>query len=75
MDFAKSLHRLEEIVSAMEGGQLSLEESLKLFEEGVQVSRLCQERLSEAEQKVKVLLKIDEEGRPITEDFSEQSEP
>ena len=47
--FEAQLKRLEEIVKSLEGGQLALEESLKLFEEGVRLSRQCHERLGEAE--------------------------
>lgn len=62
--------RLEEIVSAMEGGELSLEDSLKLFEEGIKHSRECNKQLSEAEAKVKLLVKVDDNGQAVTEDFS-----
>jgi exodeoxyribonuclease VII small subunit len=48
MDFEKRLNRLEEIVGKMETGELPLEESLKLFEEGVKLSRDCNSQLSEA---------------------------
>ena len=70
MDFEKKLKRLEEIVQKMEKGELSLEDSLKLFEEGVQLSRECHQRLTEAESKVKLLTGFDEKGRPKTKDFS-----
>ena len=69
MDFEKKLSRLEEIVASMEGGNLTLEDSLKFFEEGVKLSRDCNTQLAQAEQKVKLLLSIDESGRAITEDF------
>lgn len=69
MDFEKKLARLEEIVAKMEGGELSLEDSLKLFEEGVKNSRECQKQLTEAEEKVKVLLKVEANGTPVTQDF------
>lgn len=69
MDFEKKLSRLEEIVNSMEKGELSLEDSLKAFEEGVKLSRECQSQLSEAEQKVKVLLSIDDDGNVEEEDF------
>lgn len=69
MDFDKKLNRLEEIVSKMESGSLSLEDSLKHFEEGVKLSRECNSQLNEAEQKVKVLLGLDTEGKPVLEDF------
>lgn len=71
MEFEKKLKRLEEIVGRMEDGNLPLEESLKLFEEGVKTSRDCQKMLSEAEEKVKVLLAVDSDGKPVTEDFTE----
>jgi len=54
--FEKSLDRLEEIVEKLETGDLSLDESLKLFEAGVKLSRDCQERLAEAERKIQTLL-------------------
>lgn len=53
--FEKSLEKLEEIVSKLEDGDLSLDESLKLFEEGVKLSRECQERLALAERKIQKL--------------------
>jgi exodeoxyribonuclease VII small subunit len=71
MDFEKKLSRLEEIVNKMESGDLSLEESLKLFEEGVKHSRECHEQLTKAEEKVKLLLKVDGNGNAVTEDFKE----
>ena len=69
MDFEKKLGRLEEIVHKMEKGDLSLEESLKLFEEGIQAYCECHQRLNEAEGKVKILMGVDPQGQPITEDF------
>jgi exodeoxyribonuclease VII small subunit len=71
VDFEKKLTRLEEIVAKMESGNLTLEESLKLFEEGVKNSRECQKQLTDAEEKVKVLLKVEADGKPVTEDFDE----
>ncbi len=62
MDFEKKLGRLEDIVEKMETGELTLEDSLKLFEEGVKLSRECNTQLSEAEQKVKLLLGVDGDG-------------
>jgi exodeoxyribonuclease VII small subunit len=69
MDFEKKLSRLEEIVANMESGSLTLEDSLKFFEEGVKLSRECNTQLAQAEQKVKLLLSIDEAGQAVTEDF------
>ncbi len=56
-EFEKSLGRLEEIVKKLENGNLSLEEAMKLFEEGVQLSRSCQKQLEEAEKRVEMLVK------------------
>jgi exodeoxyribonuclease VII small subunit len=55
--FESSLGELEKIVRKLEDGDLSLEESLKLFEDGVKLSRECQERLNQAERRIEVLLK------------------
>ena len=56
-DFEYSLARLEEIVGKLESASLSLDEAMKLFEEGVQLSRDCQKFLEQAEGKVEILLK------------------
>ena len=64
-DFEKALAELEELVTAMEEGDLSLEDSLKAFEKGIKLTRECQSALKSAEQKVQVL--ISESGE--TEDF------
>lgn len=57
--FEEALSRLEAVVNRLESGDLPLEESLRLFEEGVHLSKLCQERLEEAERRVALLLKED----------------
>ena len=54
-DFNKGLLELEGIVKTMESGDLSLEDSLKYFEQGVQLTRQCQSALSKAEQKIALL--------------------
>ncbi len=59
-DFENAMQSLEEIVSRLEAGDLPLEESLSLFEQGVKISRFCQARLGEAERKVEILLKNDQ---------------
>ncbi len=69
MDFEKKLTRLEEIVQKMEKGDLALEDSLKLFEEGVRLSRECQGKLAEAEETVKKLIGFGADGQPLMEDF------
>lgn len=55
--FETSLQELETIVRQLEAGDLPLEESLKLFEKGVQLSRECRERLNQAERRIEILMK------------------
>lgn len=71
--FETQLAALEKVVRELERGDLPLEESLKLFEEGVRLSRECQERLNQAERRIEVLLR-DNEGRPILSAFDEESD-
>ena len=54
-DFEQSLAELERLVTSMEKGDLSLEQSLTSFERGIQLTRLCQSALKDAEQKVMIL--------------------
>ena len=67
-DFEAALAELEQLVETMEQGDLSLEQSLKDFERGIQLTRSCQKALSEAEQKVQILLEKDgaEQLQPFT---------
>lgn len=69
VNFEKALDQLEELVEDMENGDLTLEESLKSFEKGIKLTRDCQTALSQAEQKVQILL--EQNGELITEDFNE----
>jgi len=55
--FEDALNKLEKIVAKLEEGDVPLEESLKLFEEGIRLSRLCNQKLDEAEKRVEILLK------------------
>lgn len=55
ISFEKSIKELEEIVSLLEKGDLSLDDSLKQFEKGISLARTCQEKLSQAEQKITTL--------------------
>ena len=57
MDFEKQLETLEGLVESLESGDLSLEDSLKSFEQGIKVARDCQQALKHAEQKVEVLMR------------------
>jgi exodeoxyribonuclease VII small subunit len=69
--FEAALARLEEIVQQLEKGELPLEQSLKMFEEGIKLARVCHARLEEAERKVEILLK-DKEGKFIKQPFEEE---
>jgi len=73
LNFEQSLKRLEEIVDKLEGEELALEESLKLFEEGVKLAESCGRRLDDAEKKVTLLLK-DREQKLVQEPFEPQEE-
>ncbi|MFN2493650.1 MAG: exodeoxyribonuclease VII small subunit [Pyrinomonadaceae bacterium] len=66
--FEASLEALEQIVRQLEQGDLPLEKSLELFEHGIILSRQCQERLSQAERRVEILLR-DTQGRPAVSPF------
>lgn len=69
--FEASLKRLEKIVETLEQGDVSLDESLKMFEEGIQLSKECLETLNKAELKVQQLSK-DLSGKFQVTDFEEQ---
>lgn len=68
--FEKNLEQLEKIVQSLEEGTATLDQSLKAFEKGIQLSRSCQEELSKAEKKIEILLKEDGEikGKEAFED-------
>ncbi|MCX7634812.1 MAG: exodeoxyribonuclease VII small subunit [Syntrophales bacterium] len=59
--FEDAMNRLEEIVHRMETGELSLDESLKAFEEGIKLARFCSKKLEEAEKRIELLVR-DEQG-------------
>ena len=69
LTFEACLARLEQIVAALESGNLPLEESLKVFEEGVALARHCGRYLEEAERRIEVLAK-DESGAVTTRPFT-----
>jgi exodeoxyribonuclease VII small subunit len=71
--FEVSLEALEQIVQQLESGDLPLEKSLELFEQGVRLSRECQERLSQAERRIEVLLR-DSQGRPVVTNYNEANQ-
>lgn len=69
--FEESMARLEQIVRAMERGDVALEESLKLFQEGTELVHSCQKLLDEAELQVKRIMTAPD-GSPVEEDFRDE---
>jgi exodeoxyribonuclease VII small subunit len=67
-EFEKAFHQLESIVQRLEAEELPLDESLRLFEEGINLSRFCHQRLEEVEKKIELIL-ADAKGQPRTEPF------
>jgi exodeoxyribonuclease VII small subunit len=72
-DFEQSLARLEEIVRKLEAANLPLDDAMKLFEEGMQLSRDCQKQLEQAEARVEILLKK-AGGEIVAEPFEPEGE-
>ncbi|MFT7687529.1 MAG: exodeoxyribonuclease VII small subunit [Candidatus Azotimanducaceae bacterium] len=70
--FEESLAKLEALVEKMESGELSLEDSLSTFEEGIKLTRSCQDALKQAEQKVQILM--EKGGEVSTEPFPERED-
>ena len=69
--FEQSMARLEQIVRAMERGDVALEESLKLFQEGTELVRSCQKLLDEAQLQVKKIMAAPD-GSPVEEEFRDE---
>ncbi len=69
LSFEESSRRLADIVAQLESGDLPLEQSLSLFEEGVKLARAAQARLDHAEKRVEELLAIDPAGKPVLKPF------
>ncbi len=68
MKLEKAMRRLEDIVEELEKGELDIDKSLEIFEEGIKMSRLCSKKLGEAEAKIERLTR-NEKGELITELF------
>lgn len=71
LSFEGAFSQLQELVKKLEGGSLALEDSLKVFEEGVRLTRFCQSSLTTAEQKVEQLMKIGADGKSHTKPFED----
>jgi exodeoxyribonuclease VII small subunit len=72
-DFESALKSLESIVAQLESGDLTLDQALELFEEGINISRFCNSKLEEAERKVEILVKAADGGMKETP-FAEEAE-
>jgi exodeoxyribonuclease VII small subunit len=70
LSFEAALEQLQGVVRRLEGGELTLEDALKQFEEGVRLTQMCQETLAAAEQRVEILMKADPGGEIETKPFS-----
>ncbi len=66
--FEKAMSRLEQIVEELEKGELDIDRSLEIFEEGIKMSRVCSKKLNEAEQKIEKLTK-NQKGELVAELF------
>lgn len=73
LSFETAIDELEQIVAQLESGDLELEQSLKLFERGIELTRVSQNKLQEAEQKVQILM--EKNGQLELQPFTEQIDP
>jgi exodeoxyribonuclease VII small subunit len=72
--FEKAMNKLEKIVQELESTDLPLEKAIKKFEEGVQLSKFCSEKLDETEKRITILLK-DQNNRVFDKPFISETEP
>lgn len=71
LKFEEALEKLEKIVEDLEGGELSLDESMKRYEEGIRLSQLCSKRLEEAKKRIELLLKS-EDGKLFSKSLKDE---
>jgi len=71
-EFETALAQLEQLVQRMEGGELTLQDSLQAFEQGVQLTRQCQQALASAEQRVQILM--EQNGQSVAYPFNNEGE-
>ena len=74
LNFEKAMDRLESIVEQMESGKLPLDDLIVRYEEGMNLVKVCQERLSNAEQKIEIIAR-NSAGKPGVKDFEPVAEP
>lgn len=70
MSFEAAMRRLEQIVRAMEQGDVALEESLKLFQEGTELVKKCAQQLDDAQMQIQKV-SVGQDGNPVMEEFSD----
>src|SRR6202030_4636376 len=73
LNFEKAMDRLEEIVEQMESGKMMLEELIVRYEEGMKLVKICQERLSSAEQRIEIITR-NNAGKPVVKNFEPAAE-
>jgi exodeoxyribonuclease VII small subunit len=73
LNFETAMDRLEKIVEQMESGQLPLEDLIVRYEEGMNLVKVCQERLASAEQKIEIIAR-NNAGKPVVKDFEASTE-
>jgi exodeoxyribonuclease VII small subunit len=73
-EFEKSFQQLESIVKRLEAEELPLDEALQLFEDGIRLSRFCNQKLEAVEKKIELIL-ADAKGEPRVEPFEPEEEP
>jgi len=71
--FEQSLEQLQSVVRELESGQLTLEQSLARYERGVASLRRCYSTLQSAEQRIRMLVELDESGRAVTRNFAHEA--
>jgi exodeoxyribonuclease VII small subunit len=74
LNFEKAMDRLESIVEQMESGKLPLEDLIIRYEEGMNLVKICQERLASAEQKIEIIAR-NSAGKPVVKDFEAGADP
>ena len=74
LTFEESLNRLEELVELLENGDISLEDSLNYYKEGIELSSFCSKQLEEAENQI-IMLQKNAEGKFVEKPFQIQEEP
>lgn len=70
VDFESAMARLQEVTAQLESGDAKLEEAIQLYTEGLEIVKFCDEKLSEAEKKIKLI--NEQNGQPVEKDFADK---